>query len=91
MTGMVKAAGTPARVAGFATQTGALTSNGGSSLIGLIGSGTEFTALVLTASGQVRKVGVGRRLDGGKIVAIDELGLVLQKNGRSWRLALPAG
>ena len=53
------------------------------SLIGIYGSASKRRALVRLKSGRYVKVGVGDRLDGGKVVSISASKLVYQKGSRS--------
>ncbi|MDE9449136.1 hypothetical protein J3R80_01470 [Aliiroseovarius sp. Z3] len=53
------------------------------SLIGIYGSSSSRRALVRLPSGRYQKVGVGSRLDGGKVVSISSTALVYKKGSRS--------
>lgn len=53
------------------------------SLIGIYGSASSRRALVRMPSGRYVKVGVGSRLDGGKVVSISTTKLIYQKGGRT--------
>lgn len=79
---------TPANVAAKATQTKAVNLTG-LALIGLNGNAGAFTALVRLPGGRIKQVETGARVSGGKIVAIDADGLVLQKNGHTRRIEMP--
>jgi hypothetical protein len=58
-------------------------------LIGLYGSSSSRRALVRLKNGKFVKVGVGDRLDGGKVTAIGSTQLTYAKGSRSYTLALP--
>lgn len=79
---------TPANVAAKATQTKAANMSD-TVLIGLAGAPGAFTALVRLSGGRIKQVEPGTRLSAGKVVAIDETGLILEKNGRTRRLEIP--
>lgn len=81
-------AGTPAKVAALATDSGAL-SLGKLTLIGLYGPTDDLSALVREPGGRFRRVKRGQKLATGRVVGIDTNGLMLEKSGRTWRLALP--
>lgn len=53
------------------------------SLIGIYGSASSRRALVRMPSGRYVKVGVGSRLDGGKVVSISTTKLIYQKGRRT--------
>ena len=53
------------------------------SLIGIYGPASSRRALVRMPSGRYVKVGIGSRLDGGKVVSISTTKLIYQKGGRS--------
>ena len=53
------------------------------SLIGIYGPASSRRALVRMPSGRYVKVGVGSRLDGGKVVSISTTKLIYQKGGRT--------
>ncbi|WP_323783459.1 hypothetical protein [Leisingera sp.] len=80
--------GTPAKVAGLATQTNAM-NRGNLSLLGLYGPEDSMTALIRLPSGRTRKVSRGSRLSSGQVVAIDAKGLILNSRGESKRLMMP--
>lgn len=62
------------------------------SLIGIYGPASSRRALVRMPSGRYVKVGVGSRLDGGKVVSISTTKLIYQKGGRTVTLnILPFG
>ena len=60
-------------------------------LIGLYGSSNSRRALIRMANGKFVKVGVGDRLDGGKVTAIGDGQLTYQKGSRSYTLKLLKG
>ena len=60
-------------------------------LIGLYGSSSSRRALVRLKNGKFVKVGVGDRLDGGKVTAIGSTQLTYAKGSRSYTLQLPQG
>ena len=71
-----------------ATQAGALKKNS-VSVLGIFGPKTELHALVRLSSGRVRKVKPGSRVASGRVVAIDELGVVLRQSGQNRRIDIP--
>ncbi|MHA6325805.1 hypothetical protein [Roseivivax sp. CAU 1753] len=60
-------------------------------LIGVYGQPSSRRALVRLSNGRYVKVGVGDRLDGGRVSAIGEDQLRYTKGGRNVTLALPRG
>jgi len=60
-------------------------------LIGVYGSAGNRRALVRLPSGRYKKVQVGDRIDGGKVVAIGEDRLQYQKGGSNHTLKMPKG
>ncbi len=58
-------------------------------LIGVYGTSAERYALVRNPNGRYIKVGVGDRLDGGRVAAITASELRYEKRGRMVVLALP--
>ncbi len=90
MASITQTGDTPARVAKMATASGRVTA-GKLNLIGLFGPQNNLSALVREASGRIRRVKKGQSLSTGRIMAIDENGLMMEKNGRTWRLSLPSG
>ncbi len=60
-------------------------------LIGVYGTASNRRALVRLPSGRYKKVKVGDRIDGGKVVAIGETQLRYQKGGRNHVLEMPSG
>ena len=79
----------PASVAEKATIPGVLHTRRRLTLIGLMGTSTAPSALLLTRSGRTLKVAPGDRTPGGKVVAIDKSGIILQSGGAQIRLAMP--
>ncbi|KIC18962.1 hypothetical protein [Leisingera sp. ANG-Vp] len=60
-------------------------------LIGVYGTAAERRALVRLPSGRYKKVRVGDRIDGGRVIAIGESQLRYQKGGRNRTLEMPNG
>ena len=60
-------------------------------LIGVYGTPSNRRALVRLPSGRYKKVQVGDRIDGGRIVAIGDSELRYQKGGRNLTLTVPSG
>ncbi|WP_136635431.1 hypothetical protein [Pseudooceanicola onchidii] len=60
-------------------------------LIGVYGQPSDRRALVRLSNGRYRKVKVGDRIDGGRVLAIGDDTLRYQKNGRNMTLAMPSG
>ena len=60
-------------------------------LIGVFGTPSDRRALVRLPSGRYKKVKVGDRVDGGRIVAIGDSELRYQKGGRNVTLKIPSG
>lgn len=83
------AGATPAHVARMATQPGP-GSSGDLLLLGIFGAQDRMQALV-RERGRVRRVSPGTRIGAGRVMGIDAAGLVIQKNGRAQRVALPSG
>lgn len=79
---------TPDNVAATATQKQAA-NLAGITLIGLNGATGAYKALVRIPGGRIKQVTPGSRLSAGKIIAIDENGLILEKNGRTRRVEMP--
>ncbi|SFU05169.1 hypothetical protein [Sedimentitalea nanhaiensis] len=90
MTNATEAGPTPSNVAKLATQNRVLNSRS-TDLIGLFGPQSNLTALVRESNGRIRKVETGDKLSIGRIVGIDEDGVVVERNGSTRRLALPSG
>ncbi|TNC73767.1 hypothetical protein [Rubellimicrobium roseum] len=59
-------------------------------LIGLFGAPDGNSALLRLASGKVVRVAEGAEVDGGRVLAIDEQGLRLQRGAESVLLTLPS-
>ncbi|GAA6199113.1 hypothetical protein [Aquicoccus sp. SU-CL01552] len=59
-------------------------------LIGVYGNASNRRALIRLSSGRYKKVKVGDRIDGGKVVAIGEDQLRYQKGGRDHTLKMPS-
>lgn len=78
---------TSASVAREATQTSAINLRR-INLIGVFGSAGNRNALVRLSNGNVVRVGVGDRLDGGQVAAIAESELRYVKNGRTHALQI---
>jgi type IV pilus biogenesis protein PilP len=79
---------TDARVAGHATQPGAM-NRSSTTLLGIYGPDRNLQAMVRTPGGSIRQVKPGSSLPAGKVVAIDHKGLVLEKDGETLRLVIP--
>ncbi|NSY37665.1 hypothetical protein [Leisingera sp. ANG59] len=60
-------------------------------LIGVYGTAANRRALVRLPSGRYKKVQVGDRIDGGRVIAIGESQLQYQKGGRNRTLTMPKG
>ena len=60
-------------------------------LIGVYGTASDRRALVRLPSGRYKKVQVGDRIDGGRVIAIGENQLQYQKGGRNRTLKMPNG
>ncbi|UWQ78299.1 hypothetical protein K3725_13365 [Leisingera sp. S132] len=58
-------------------------------LIGVYGTAANRRALVRLPSGRYKKVQVGDRIDGGRVIAIGESQLQYQKGGRNRTLTMP--
>ena len=71
-----------------ATQAGALKKNS-VSVLGIFGPKSELRALVRLSSGRVKKVKPGSRVASGKVIAIDEKGVVLRQSGQNRRIDIP--
>lgn len=89
MTSSTGAGKTPNRVAKMATTDHAFT-RGHTDVIGLFGPRNRMSALIRTPLGAIRRVEIGETLSIGRIVAIDDTGIMLSKNGHNRRLSLPA-
>ncbi|MEY8839831.1 hypothetical protein AB9K41_12480, partial [Cribrihabitans sp. XS_ASV171] len=60
-------------------------------LIGVYGTPSNRRALIRLPSGRYKKVKVGDRVDGGRVVAIGDSELRYQKGGRNMTLTIPSG
>ncbi len=60
-------------------------------LIGVYGTPANRRALVRLPSGRYKKLKVGDRLDGGRVIAIGDTELRYQKKGRNLTLKMPRG
>ncbi|SDF07557.1 hypothetical protein SAMN04488105_11232 [Salipiger thiooxidans] len=60
-------------------------------LIGVFGTPSSRRALVRLSNGRLQNVKVGDRLDGGRVAAIGDTELQLNKNGRNVVLRMPNG
>ena len=58
-------------------------------LIGVTGTPEDRRALVRLPSGRFMRVGVGDRLDGGRVAAVGETTLQYVRNGRTVTLEIP--
>ncbi|NIZ59421.1 hypothetical protein DL239_00365 [Sedimentitalea sp. CY04] len=58
-------------------------------LMGLFGPTNDLTALMRLPGGRVRRVNRGARLLAGRVVGIDDKGVLFEKNGTTHRLAMP--
>lgn len=77
-----------ATVKSAATQSGALKKNS-VSVLGVFGPKSEMQALIRLSSGRVKKVKPGSRVASGKVIAIDEEGVVLRQSGQNHRIGIP--
>ncbi len=89
MTSSTGAEKTPSRVAEMATTDYAF-ARGQTDLIGLFGPQNKMSALIRTPRGAIERVEIGDKLSIGRIVAIDDKGIMVSKNGHNRRLSLPA-
>ncbi len=71
-----------------ATQQGALNKSS-VSVLGVFGPKADMRALVRMGSGRVKKVRPGSRVSSGKVLAIDEDGIMLRQSGQNKRIAIP--
>lgn len=60
-------------------------------LIGVYGTPANRRALVRLPSGRYKKLKIGDRIDGGKVIAISDSELRYQKKGRNLTLKMPRG
>ena len=79
-----------AKAESLATEEGLLPL-GEMSLIGTMGTDTLRRALIRLPGGKIRQVGVGDRLRGQHIDAIEPERLLMSRNGRQSILAMPRG
>jgi Tfp pilus assembly protein PilP len=77
---------TPENVAKIATEKAKLDPV---ALIGIFGSEANLTALVRESNGDITRVTVGSRFNGGVIAAIGDDSIVLSRRGRTKLLKLP--
>lgn len=77
-------------VAARATEQNAI-NLGRTNLIGVYGTRSDRRALVRLSNGRFVKVGVGDRLDGGRVSSIGADDLRYSKGGRTVRLRMPSG
>jgi len=90
MTNKTDAGAAPASVGDLATTQGAL-DPGEMALIGLTGGAQGYRALLRLPGGQIKQVAPGARVAWGRVVAIDEDGLLFLRNGETRRITLPGG
>ncbi|WP_298261400.1 hypothetical protein [uncultured Litoreibacter sp.] len=81
---------TRATVARAATDNNAI-ALGKVALVGIFGKSSSRRALVRMPNGRFKKVGVGDRVDGGRVAAISESQLKYTKGGRTLTLQMPKG
>lgn len=77
------------RAAQLATQKNAMSLNP-INLVGVFGPQNDMRALIRTSGGRIREVAPGDKTGFGRVVGIDEDGVMLEQFGRTSRLALPA-
>lgn len=63
----------------------------GADVIGLFGTQGHMSALIRLSSGTIKRVEVGEKIGFNRIVAIDEQGVIISRNGHNQRLSLPSG
>ena len=78
---------TPVKVAEAATTQNALPASG-SILLGVFGPEANLQALVRFSSGRTKRMSVGGRISGNRIVAIDRNGVILEKGNETQHLAI---
>ncbi|TDE40807.1 hypothetical protein [Antarcticimicrobium sediminis] len=88
MTNEPDAGQTPATVADLATTPQVLDDHE-MTLIGLVGGDQGFRALVRLRGGRIKQVTPGTQIAWGRVVAIDEKGILFQRNGETRRITLP--
>lgn len=81
--------GDAARAAQLATLKDAMPLNR-VNLVGLFGPQNDLRALIRTPNGRIQEVAPGDKAGFGRIVGIDADGVMLEKFGRTSRLAMPA-
>lgn len=81
---------TPRTVAKAATVENALPRNS-TSLLGVFGPESNMQALIRLSSGRTKRMRIGGRISGNRILAIDKNGLLLENAGKTQRLAIPGG
>ena len=81
---------TRASVARAATDNNAI-ALGKVALVGVFGTSSNRRALVRMPNGRFKKVGVGDKVDGGRVAAIGEGQLKYTKSGRTVTLVMPKG
>ncbi len=79
-----------ATVARAATDNNAI-SLGRVALVGVFGTSSRRSALVRMPNGRFKKVGIGDRVDGGRVAAINNNSLRYTKGGRTVTLEMPKG
>lgn len=79
---------TPARVAAVATQKDAVATSG-LVLLGVMGPATDARALVRLPGGRVKQIRPGERLAQGRVLGIDEEGMMLERGGKTLRITVP--
>lgn len=70
-----------------ATQRGAL-DRGAVALLGVYGPQGNMQALLRMPSGRVKKIKPGSRVNSGRVAAIDDDGLIIERNGEARRMKL---
>lgn len=90
MTTANEAGATPAAVAAKATIPGVL-ALGEVTVIGVFGPESALRALIRMPGGRIREVERGARLSIGAVAGIDRKGVMIQRGGKTRRLALPGG
>ncbi|TDK43012.1 hypothetical protein [Antarcticimicrobium luteum] len=81
---------TSAKVADLATTPKAL-DEAELTLIGLTAGAAGYRALVRLPGGRIKQVSPGTQIAWGRVVAIDDKGLLFQRNGETRRITLPGG
>ena len=88
MTNILKAGRTPANVADIATHSGAFDRQS-TRLLGIFGTKANMSALFRTPTGKVVQVSNGTQLMAGRVIGIDETGVMLLVNGKVQRFTMP--